>query len=335
MVALTLHDLQLVSSDYTSDRLLDFRVERHRDVFAAFPANHTEHSLEAEPVPGVHLAGDWSPRRGNSWMMERAVVSGVSRAAHVAVELGAQTVDLVDPPREGIVLRFASFLAFLVRSLVRRGFDLPPKMTDQEMVNHDRIDHVVNGWGALAVGACTLLPVLDAEFEPLLKVWPPIFIAFNVYFFFHVEPWVRVRYGSWLRSLSDKHSFQHRLMTGGGIVVGAVEFALSMEWLHETLWKALFPLGSVVFGLLFTLHHYGEEPIADRQHRDIGFLSVVIGITMGAARFFDGAAGFAFVWPVLFIVQSYFFITYFPSAAHIHGDAGGGENHGHDHQPTH
>jgi len=334
LVGLTLEDLRRVSADYTRERLVDVRVERHRDVFTTFPAGHTEHSVDEQPVPGVYLAGDWSPRPGNSWMMERAVVSGVSRAASIASELGGQPVEVLDPPRDGFLLRLTSFLAYLVRSIVRRGFDVPPHLSEQEMINHDRIDHVINGYGALTVGACTLLPVLDPQFEPLLKVWPPIFLALNVYFFFHVEPWVRVSQGSWLRSLSDKHSFQHRLMTGGGIAVAAVELSLAMGWLHHDLWRALFPLGSVVFGVLFTLHHYGEEPIADRQHRDIGFLSMVIGATMGAARFFDGAAGFAYVWPLLFLVQSYFFITYFPSAAHTHGPAGGEERHD-DHEHTH
>lgn len=318
LVALALKDLAKVSPDYTAERLRDHRVQRHRDVFSTFRAGHTEHELAEQPLPGVYIAGDWAPQPVNSWMMERAVVSGVSRGAAVATELGANPVGVLDPPRAGLLLRLVSLLAFLVRSTVRRGFDVPPDMTEQEMINHDRIDHVINGWGALLIGACTLLPVLDSEFDPLLRVWPAVFLVFNVYFFFHVEPWVRVSYGSWLRSLSDKHSFQHRLMTGGGIAVAVVELSLAMGWLHHDLWRALFPVGSVVFGVLFTLHHYGEEPIADRQHRDIGFLSMVIGVTMGAARFFDGAAGFAYVWPLLFLVQSYFFITYFPSAVHVH-----------------
>lgn len=331
LVALALEDLGQVSRDYTPERVVDSRVQRHQDVFATFPVPEAP-SIPAHPLKKIQVAGDWTERPGNSWMMERAVVSGVARGTHVLDHQGIAPVDVLDPPREGLLLRLASLLAFLLRSIVKRGLDVPPSLTMQQMLNHDRIDHVINGWAGLAIGTFALLPLLDSQFDPLLKVWPCVLLAMNVYFFLHVEPWVRVTHGSWLRSLSDKHTFQHRLMTSGGTMVACVELGLALGWLEHDLWRALFPVGSVIFGVLFTLHHYGEEPLADRQHRDIGFLSMAIGVTMGAERFFDGAAGLAFVWPVLFICQSYFFITYMSSTLHGHAvgaDAGDGHAHGH------
>lgn len=331
LVALALEDLREVSEDYTAARVVDSRVQRHQDVFATFPVPEAP-PIPVHPLKKIQVAGDWTGRPGNSWMMERAVVSGLDRGSHVLEHQGIAPVDVLDPPRGGLLLRLASLLAFLMRSIVKRGLDVPPTLTLQQMLNHDRIDHVINGWAGLAIGTCALLPVLDPQFDPLLTVWPCVLLAMNLYFFVHVEPWVRVTHGSWLRSLAEKHTFQHRIMTSGGTLVASVELGLALGWLEHDLWRALFPIGSVIFGVLFTLHHYGEDPLADRQHRDIGFLSMAIGVTMGAERFFEGAAGLAFVWPVLFICQAYFFITYMSSTLHGHAigtEAGDGHAHGH------
>jgi len=328
LVALALEDLAVVSPDYRADRVVDSRVLRHRDVFTTFPAAPRSFELPAELFESVHAAGDWTVRPGNSWMMERAVVSGLDRANHILEEHGIPPVEILSPQREGFVLRVMSKLAFLMRSILRGGFTVPPRLTEKQMIAHDRVDHVINGWACLIVGSFNLLPAFDDEFNVLLKAWPVAFIAMNVYFFLHVEPWVRVQYGSWFRSLADPHTFQHRLMTGGGAAVGGVELALAQGWLHGDLWRALFPVGTVIFGVLFTLHHWGEDPLADRQHRDIGFLSMIIGVTMGAARFFDSADGMAFVWPVLFLCQAYFFISYMATTLHGHTAEPGSDGHG-------
>ncbi|HVG07103.1 MAG TPA: FAD-dependent oxidoreductase [Thermoanaerobaculia bacterium] len=331
LVALALEDLAVVSPDYRADLLVDVRVQRHVDVFSAFPAGTEGLGLPGEIAEGVHVAGDWAPRSGNSWMMERAVASGIARAIDVLADRGIDPpVEVLRPRRDGLLLRLATGLAFLWRSLVRRGFDVPPQMTEKQMIEHDRLDHVINGWGCLVFGFCNLLPLFDGEFDVLLKVWPIVFLAMNLYFFFHVEPWVRVQYGSWLRSLSDKHSFQHRIMTGGGLVAGAVEIGLAFGWIEGDLVRAVFPVGSVIFGLLFMLHHWGEEPLADRQHRDIGFLAIVTGICLGAARLFPSMGGMAYVWPVLFLCQAFLFMTYMSTSLHG-GHVHGAEPHDHAH----
>ncbi|HEU0078626.1 MAG TPA: FAD-dependent oxidoreductase, partial [Longimicrobiaceae bacterium] len=224
LVALALADLAVVSSDYRRDRMVDVRIQRHVDVFSSFPPGREGLGLPSELAAGVHAAGDWAPRSGNSWMMERAVSSGISRALDVLRARGiAPPVEVLPAPRDGRLLRAASALAYLWRSLVRRGFDMPPQMSEKQMIEHDRVDHVINGWVCLVIGFCSLLPLFDAEFAVLLKVWPVVFLASNLYFFLHVEPWVRVQYGSWIRSLSDRHTFQHRLMTGGGMAAAAIE----------------------------------------------------------------------------------------------------------------
>lgn len=331
LVALALEDLAVVSPDYRRDRLLDVRIQRHIDVFSAFPAGTEGLGLPSEIAEGIHVAGDWAPRSSNSWMMERAVSSGIARAVDVLRERGIDSpVEVLRPRSDGALLRLTSGLAFLWRSIVRRGFDVPPQMSEQQMIQHDVVDHVINGWACVVVGFCNLLPLFDREFDVLLKVWPFVFIAINLYFFFHVEPWVRVQYGSWLRSLSDKHSFQHRLMTGGGLVVGAIELALAFAWLTGDIARAFFPVGSVIFGMLFMLHHWGEDPLADRQHRDIGFLAIATGVSLGMARFFVSMKGMMYVWPVLFLCQAYLFMTYMATSlhgGHVHGE----EPHSHTH----
>ena len=223
-MALALDDLHVVSADYRPDRLRASRVQRHINVFTAFRPGLEALGLEAQVAEGVDVAGDWAPRPWNPAFTKRAVSTGVARAAAV---LAAQSIDVSveveQPARAGWLLRFVSMLAFLWRSIVQRGFTVPDPMTEKQMIEHDRVDHVINGWACLVVGFCALLPLFDPEFSPLQKVWPGVFVLVNVYFFFHVEPWVRLQYGSWLRSLGDKHTFQHRLMTAGGVAAGAIE----------------------------------------------------------------------------------------------------------------
>jgi isorenieratene synthase len=329
LVALALEDLKVVSPDYRADRLVDSRVLRHRGVFSAFPVPEVPPTAP-QPVPGVFIAGDWTPRPGNSWMMERAVASGVDRANQILGTDTTGSVPVLTPRPAGLLLRFCAAVAFLIRSILRGGYGVPPNLTPDQMTNHDRIDHVINGWAALGIGAAAALAALSSEFALLSKVWPVILLITNLYFFAHVEPWVRASYGSWFRALSDRHTFQHRIMTAGGTVVAGIEIALSLGWLHGALWRAMFPAGVVIFGVLFTLHHSGEDPMADRQHRDIGFLSMAIGVTVGLARFFPIAAAFNVVWGILFVIQSYFFITYTGTPVHLHGAATSSPD-GHDH----
>jgi protoporphyrinogen oxidase len=138
LVALALDDLHVVSADYRLDRLRASRVQRHINVFTAFRPGLEALELEAEVAEGVYVAGDWAPRPGNSWMMERAVSTGVARAADV---LAAQKIDVPveveQPGRAGWLLR---------RSIVQRGFTVPDPMTEKQMIEHDRVDHVINGW---------------------------------------------------------------------------------------------------------------------------------------------------------------------------------------------
>lgn len=327
LVALALEDLKVISADYRQDRLVDSRVQRHEYVFSAFPVPEVP-PIDVQPIPGVLLAGDWTQRPGNSWMMERAVVSGVDRARQILGDATTAPAQVLSPPVPGVLLRICAAVAFLIRSIVRGGFDVPPDLTPDQMMNHDRIDHVINGWAALAIGAAAGLSALSDQFALLGKVWPVILLVTNLYFFAHVEPWVRASYGSWIRSLGDTHTFQHRIMTAGGTVVAVVEIALSQGWIHGDPWRALFPAGIVMFGVLFTFHHSGEDPLADRQHRDIGFLSMAIGVTAGLGRFFSVTAPLNAAWGLLFIIQSYFFITYTPTPVHIHG---GADAHDHAH----
>jgi hypothetical protein len=184
------------------------------------------------------------------------------------------------------------------------------------------------------VGFCALLPLFDPEFSPLSKVWPGVFVLVNVYFFFHVEPWVRLQYGSWLRSLGDKHSFQHRLMTAGGVAAGAIELGLAFDYLHHEAWRAFFPAGSIAFGVLFALHHWGEDPLADRQHRDIGFLAVFGGVCLGMARFFESMHSLVYAWPILVLCQAFLFVTYMATTlhgGHAVSGAPGADGHSHTH----
>jgi carotenoid phi-ring synthase / carotenoid chi-ring synthase len=319
MVSLALEDLSQISADYTRAQLRHYRIQRHVDVFTSFPPGIETLSVPAEIAPRVYAAADWAPRPGNSWMMERAVAAGVARAGDILKSRAVDDVpEVLDLPKPGWMLRLVSLLAFLVRALVGRGFQLPPQLTVKQMMEHDRLDHVINGWACLVIAFCAMLPLFDPGFAVLSLVWPIVFVVINVYFFLHVEPWVRVTHGSWLRSLADKHTLQHRMMTGGGIVAGAIEAGLAFDVLSHVLWTAVFPIGSMVFGVLFTLHHWGEEPLADRQHRDIGFVAILGGACLGLARFFPLTQPLIYAWPILVLYQAYLFISYMSTTLHGH-----------------
>jgi hypothetical protein len=123
-------------------------------------------------------------------------------------------------------------------------------------------------------------------------------------------------------------------MTAGGVAAGAIELGLAFDYLHHEAWRAFFPAGSIAFGVLFALHHWGEDPLADRQHRDIGFLAVFGGVCLGMARFFESMHSLVYAWPILVLCQAFLFVTYMATTlhgGHAVSGAPGADGHSHTH----
>ena len=184
----------------------------------------------------------------------------------------------------------------------------PP--SPEELRLHEELDHVINGWVALIAAVCNFLPLFSTSFAGLLKVWPFPLVAISVYFFFHTEPDVLWKYGTWLRAWMDPPTYQHRLMTLGASAGACAELALVFFHKETLLTRMLFPAGLVGAGVIFYGHHHSDNAVVKRQHDIMAFLFVLTGLTWLCARMFPVLVSLRYAWPVLFGTEAYLFLTY-------------------------
>ncbi len=334
ILSTALEDLALIDPAYTRPNVTHYTINRHRALFTLYaPGKNDFRPSEASGTEGLHLAGDWTQAPWSVWMQERAIVSGLRAANAVLQRRGLPEVEILQLPREGILLRLSRFICLVLRVGIFRGLPMTSAPTPEELSAHLVRDHIINGWVAMLVAVCTLLPQFSPEFAGLLKVWPFPFIAISLYFFFHTEPDVQFQYGSWLRAWSDTPTLQHRIMTVGGVAGGLAELAL-VYW-HPDSWilRALFPAGLVGAGIIFFGHHHSDKAVVMRQHYIMATLFVVIGLTFLGARFVPMFAPLAYTWPILFGIEAFLFITYTEDGAQAPG-AGPDASHsddGHSH----
>jgi len=188
------------------------------------------------------------------------------------------------------------------------GVQIP--LTPEQLAEHSVRDHVMNGWVAMIVAVCNLVPLFLSDFQGLTKVWQFPFLGISIYFFLHTEPDVKLKYGSWLRAWSDMPTYQHRLMTTGAIAGACTEIALALFHVDVFLTRVLMPAGLVGAGIIFYAHHHGDEPTVLREHNIMAFLFVLTGITWVFAREVSALAPLRFAWPILFGIEAYLFISY-------------------------
>lgn len=340
LLALAFNDLSEISSDYTRDKLIDYRIQRHIKIFTAFPADTDALGLPNRIAEGVYIAGDWTARDNNSWMMERAVETGVLCAGKILNDKNIGAIDeVISPPKAGLLLRLFSFIAFLIRTLIGRGFNLPNKLTPAEISAREQFHMTLLGYCSFLITLCHFLPLLNPDFGPLLQIGNTILIGSGLFYFCYVSPADRIVYGSWVHSLSNKSAASFRLMALGALAIGIIEFLFQSGNIHNDMARAALPAGLIAFGFLMTLQFWGKNPLKDRQFREIGFFSVIAGLCLGLYRYFDQLSGFAHVFPMVMLCQAYIFITYMqdvPEAsvtgAHIHqGENGTTEHTEHEH----
>lgn len=183
-------------------------------------------------------------------------------------------------------------------------------LTPEYLAQHSVRDHVLNGWVAMIAAVCNLVPLFMPDFSILTKVWQFPFLGISIYFFFHTEPDVKLKYGSWLRAWADTSTYQHRLMTTGARVGACTEIALALFHVDIALTRVLFPAGLVGAGIIFYAHHHGDEPTVLREHSIMAFLFVLTGLVWLASRQILTLAPLRFTWPILFAIEAYLFISY-------------------------
>ncbi len=320
-------DLAIIHPAYIRKNLTHYTINRHRALFTLYaPGKNDFRPSEESGTEGIHLAGDWTQAPWSVWMQERAVVSGLRAANAVLQRRGLPEAEILQLPREGILLRVSRIVCLVLRVSIFRSLPMVSMPTAEELSAHLVLDHVINGWVAMLVAVCNLLPLFSPEFAGLLKVWQFPFIAISLYFFFHTEPDVKYQYGSWLRAWSDTPTLQHRIMTVGAIAGGLAELAL-VFW-HPDSWiiRALFPAGLIGAGIIFFGHHHSDQALIMRQHYIMGTLFVVIGLVFLGARFVPMFSPFTYAWPLLFGVEAFLFITYTEDEGHMHN---GSQDHSH------
>lgn len=162
----------------------------------------------------------------------------------------------------------------------------------------------------MIVAVSNFVPLFANGFSVLTKVWQLPFLGISIYFFCHTEPDVKLKYGSWLRAWADTPTYQHRLMTTGAVLAACAEIALALFHIDIILTRLLLPAGLVASGILFYIHHHGSEATVVREHNIMAFLFVLTGVVWLAARGIPLMAPLGVVWPVLFALEAYLFISY-------------------------
>lgn len=339
LLELALTDLAIVHKPFTREHVRSFTINRHRSLFTLYrPFQHVFRPREATEVQGLYFAGDWTQATRSVWMQERAVVAGIRAATGVLHERAIPHEHDLQLPPEGIILRAFRFLALCVRVLIMRQLPIGTLPSDEELAAHSERDHRIVGWFLVAVGACNLLPLFARDLGVLVGLWPFLVAILGVLVFFHNEPDTSFRYGTWLRSWQDPHLFQHRILAAGSVVGALGELAL-YHWGWTSLFtKGFYPAGLIIAGFIFFGHSHSSNTVITRQHNIMGFLFIVTGIAWLGTRFIGSLAPIAYVWPVLYALIGYMFITYTEGldSGHAggHSHAGDGAN-SHDDGHTH
>jgi carotenoid phi-ring synthase / carotenoid chi-ring synthase len=346
LISLAMEDMRKISPDYTKENLLDTRVQRHKKVFSAFQSDVHVNLANNAIVKNVSVAGDWTHRENNSWFMERGISTGLAEAGKILEALEIEPpLNVLKPKKESWMLRMSSFMAFLMKTTIGRGFKLPHPVDENQANSHLRYNHLVAGVAASLLFLAELLPAFDRSLDALYKWAPGILIAVSLYYFTVVVPAVRIKHGSWIKSLRDKPTFFHRFLSFGGLAVGTTELLFNFGHLEGVVFFAAVPVGFIFFGMVFMSITWGGTPVIDRQNRNIGFAAMAAGVCLGLFRLVDTLGGMYFGYLACLLLVAYFFLTYMvpvaaaaaAEAGHDHGAATGGHDHGtanagHDHE---
>jgi uncharacterized protein with NAD-binding domain and iron-sulfur cluster/nitrite reductase/ring-hydroxylating ferredoxin subunit len=104
-------DLRKLSASFQRSALVaapNYEIRRHKEVFTLYaPNQHRLRPRAATPIPGLHLAGDWTQADYAVWMMERGVVSGLRAANSVLRAHQLPSVELLAAPDGNLVRRLA------------------------------------------------------------------------------------------------------------------------------------------------------------------------------------------------------------------------------------
>ncbi len=176
---------------------------------------------------------------------------------------------------------------------------------------HSERDHRYFGWAAAYVAVAGILRAFTNSVEGFWRLWPVPWFIVNVYFTWHTEPDVKLRYPSWLDSWKDPTTRVHRIISAGGILASVVEWGiLQLSW-NSALLRALLPVGQITAGILFMFHHHsGESVVVKRQHDVMAACLIFAGVALGGSRLWSPLQLAGFAWPWLIAVLAYLFITY-------------------------
>lgn len=334
ILAVALTDLSQLHPGYTRQNVTHFTVNRHRALFTHYGAEQNAfRPSEQSGVEGLYLAGDWTQAPWSVWMMERGVVSGIRAANAVLRRRGLPEVEILRLPRENILLRVSRTVALILRITLLRNLPRSSAPSEQELAVHNERDHTVVGWMAFYVAVCNLLPLFAPDFAALRKAWQIPFLLLSVASFFHIEPDVQYRYGSWRKAWADRSTLQHRLMTLLAIAGTLTEITLAFTNQNSLLIRSLFPAGMIATGITFLGHQHRHKALIARQHRIMGTVFILTGLSWLSSRLISLLAPLSYAWPMLYAFQAYLFIRYTEREDLAH--AGHGQDGDHDHHDGH
>jgi putative copper resistance protein D len=148
--------------------------------------------------------------------------------------------------------------------------------------------------------------------------WPLAFLAFALFLVIFIEPTVwPLGKQSFFATLKAPEVLQHRLATLLVLVLGLLEWRLSVRRLSTTRWRYAFPALYGVGGALLLSHSHSVFAIKwafliEVSHNAIGVLAVLVG----AARYLElrlpGREGriAGLIWPVCFILVGVVLLFY-------------------------
>lgn len=195
---------------------------------------------------------------------------------------------------------------------------------------HSVRDHVLFGLAGLFASVLLIAHTVTDVLDSVWRVWPIPWLLVSIYFTFHAEPNVKLRYPTWLSSWQDNSTVTHRIINIGGVIASVVELGIVNANWNNILLLLILPVGQVGAGVLFYMHHHpGEPSIIGRQHDIMATSLLLAGFALGGARLLD-LQPFANAWPWMMAVIAYLFLTYSEE-----GPLGTHEHPAHEHPANH
>ncbi|WP_157373340.1 FAD-dependent oxidoreductase [Algoriphagus terrigena] len=118
-----LNDLAIINSNYKRERVLQYRINRHKQLFTRYaPRLNAHRPTERSGIDGLYFAGDWTGFYYPVWMMERGICSGIRAANAISRKYKQNEFPLVKLDEGSLLFRVTKASCRFILKLQEANF---------------------------------------------------------------------------------------------------------------------------------------------------------------------------------------------------------------------